>query len=135
VLRLRRASRIASLGDRLSLLATLEGRFLTRQRFWTWHAWRCFREAVRGPWEDGFERAAAIVAVNPRLNGMLNSGWMIDPAVRTITPHLAELGEGVRTVGGPARSLRGRQVSARELRPDHPPANAVELGRGAPGSP
>jgi hypothetical protein len=94
-----RASRAASPRQRIALVASLGAAFRPF-RLWSRHAWRGYREAVRGSWEAGVERVAAIVAVNSSLDGMLLNGWTVDPALRTISPHLAELADGARAMGG-----------------------------------
>jgi hypothetical protein len=40
-------------------------------------------------WRPAHLRQADLVALNPRLKGILNSSWLMDPQLETISPHLA----------------------------------------------
>jgi hypothetical protein len=49
------------------------------------------------------ERNAAIVEVNPSIRGVYWPGsWMADPALRTLSPNIAEHSGGKREIGGRA---------------------------------
>lgn len=94
-----RAAR-SPLRQRLGLVRYLGVDFLRRGRYTTTHAWRGHREA-RGtePWEIWYLRVADIMEANADLVGQLGIGWMFDPALGRLAPHLAASIEGRRAIG------------------------------------
>ena len=94
-----RAAR-SPLRQRLGLARYLGVDFARRGRYIITHAWRGFR-AARGKesWEIRFLRIADIAEANPDMVGVFASGWMGDPALREIAPHLAARADGLRAIG------------------------------------
>ena len=68
------------------------------------HSWRGFRAGIRVPREARFLQIAELMEANPGLQMFSGSGWMNDPKLAAITPHLTEQAEALVTLG--ARRFR-----------------------------
>ena len=94
------ASRRASLRNCLALVLYLRHNFFRPGHYWVRHQWRGFRDGIqRGP-TARTEVTAMILSANPHLRGLYGSGWTLDPALRTITPHLPARYDLYVSIGG-----------------------------------
>ena len=63
------------------------------------HSWRGFREGLRVPREVRYLPIAELMEENPGLHLWVRHGWLIDPKLTAITPHLTEQFDGLVAIG------------------------------------
>ena len=74
-------------------------------------------------WLETYNRLAELLAVNPGVKGWLSASWFLDPALETISPHLAHLrkvpvdnGAALFFVGEENRSSSGALATSKTRR-------------------
>ena len=93
-------SKASPLPLKLRLAAYLRRDYFRKGNYSRRHQWRGYREVLRQPFAVAMEKDAATVAVNPQIDGVLGFGWMCDPALRDVSPHLMEVPDGFAEMGG-----------------------------------
>lgn len=90
----RRIALAGGVGQCLRFLHFLIFRSGGRRPFFTLHMHRLVLDDFDAEgWKATYHRLAELLELNPDLKGWLSSSWFLDPALQTISPHLAHLRE------------------------------------------
>jgi hypothetical protein len=88
--RARNLLRRARVAERLAVASDLGlAGYVRRAWFLNIHQWRGTERWKRDPGEPRVLRTAAVFERNPRLAGVIHSGWINDPALESISPAIA----------------------------------------------
>ncbi len=93
--------RHATAREMLAMAALLRLGYVRQRLYIVSHAWRGYRESMDATdFDHSRHHRRALYAANPQIRGKLWAGWMIDPALKAISPRQFERWQFPMSYGG-----------------------------------